>query len=803
MKPRNIFNLNQQNKSMNLALTGSLLGLGYVLSSDEDSSKRRQMNTEMTSSSQLQKKTNRGGGRRMERQSDQAPSVYNQSISRYANEYDRRLVENSFDKMKTPEDSNIIPPFYNRQIFNDSTNTFIAEKTSAAAVNSSVNSLTGEKIPVSEFTHNNMVPFFGGHIRQNVNVESNRSIMENFQGSEPVFWKEKEEQKPLFKQEKNVSFVHGTPSRTSSVTERYVPSNFRQGEFPFQPQHIGPGIGLNPDDLPTGGFHQDTRQYELPRTVDELRQGSNPKITYNGRLKPGKTVVTNRSEPSEMAKKTSDSYFENSPERYLTTVSNEKEQTYRSEIVEKFTNRRTTCDNEYKGAVAPSQTKLSDLRVQEYSSPFKDATESGMNAQRNVVVPDVKGVNDYGRDSIALEITKRNEIEENTYSSNISSIFHAMFAPLADLMKHTRNEELVEKDRATEGMVVASVKAGVVHDPMDIARTTIKETNVDNSHEGFYGGIRTASIVYDAENDIARVTIRETTSSDHTGNIGSVQIGSIVKDPNDIARTTVKETLLQEARLGNIEMGGLEQVVVHPDDQARTTMKETLEDSKDLYTRNIGFQEMTSAFIYDPLDIPKTTIKELDVTRTTLTNAYANKNTGYLITGVQATNTSRQFSGSTNYMGGSDRQTSKLGAYNSTEYMDIPTQRQSISNTNYSGTAKVASGGRPVSYENYLNAEISSKHEMLEEGRDPTASGQKEFVGKESVLSMEHSKAEIADSRVSSTTRTSTIYQPIAEDSVTKIPIDGALETGQERNDPELLSAYKKNPYTHSLSSVA
>ena len=265
----------------------------------------------------------------------------------------------------------------------------------------------------------------------------------------------------------------------------------------------------------------------------------------------------------------------------------------------------------------------------------------------------------------------------------------------------------------------------------------------------------------------------------------------------------MKQTLVQEARLGNVEVGGKEQIIVHTDDVARTTMKQTLEDSKDTYVRNIGFQEMTSAFIYDPLDIPKTTIKELDVSKTTLTNAFNNQSSGYLVTEIQATNTSRQFSGNTNYIGGKDRQTSSTGAYNSTEYMDIPTQRQSTSHTNYSGTAKVATGGKPVSIENYLNAEISSKHEDLEEGRDPTASGQKEFVGKESVVSMEHSKTEVEDSRKYSTTRTSTIYQPVTEDSITRVPVENKLEVNQERNDPEILSAYKENPYTQSLNSVA
>ena len=44
-------------------------------------------------------------------------------------------------------------------------------------------SLTGEPINKNNFKHNNMVPFFGGSIKQNVDDNANRSKLENFTGS--------------------------------------------------------------------------------------------------------------------------------------------------------------------------------------------------------------------------------------------------------------------------------------------------------------------------------------------------------------------------------------------------------------------------------------------------------------------------------------------------------------------------------------------------------------------------------------------------------------------------------------------
>ena len=60
-----------------------------------------------------------------------------------------------------------------------------------------------------------------------------------------------------------------------------------------------------------------------------------------------------------------------------------------------------------------------------------------------------------------------------------------------------------------------------VYDPNDVARTTIKETNIDNNR---------------------------------TGNLGNRDIlKSIVYDPNDIAKVTMKQTSMMKNSTGNIQ----------------------------------------------------------------------------------------------------------------------------------------------------------------------------------------------------------------------------------------------------------
>ena len=52
-------------------------------------------------------------------------------------------------------------------------------------------SLTGDNINPNTFTHNNMIPFFGGNVRQNVDEFSTRGIFENFTGTQDTYQKKK------------------------------------------------------------------------------------------------------------------------------------------------------------------------------------------------------------------------------------------------------------------------------------------------------------------------------------------------------------------------------------------------------------------------------------------------------------------------------------------------------------------------------------------------------------------------------------------------------------------------------------
>ena len=131
---------------------------------------------------------------------------------------------------------------------------------------------------VFEYGHNNMEPFFGSSVKQNVDPFANRARLEAFTGTEPVF-KHKKEVKRLFPLERN-PYVNGLPVQKNRELDRYVPALDKNNVLPFEQTRVAPGLNRKMKD-PTSniGFHDTYR----PRykTTNELRV--NPKLSYRGR----------------------------------------------------------------------------------------------------------------------------------------------------------------------------------------------------------------------------------------------------------------------------------------------------------------------------------------------------------------------------------------------------------------------------------------------------------------------------------------------------------------------------------------
>ena len=90
----------------------------------------------------------------------------------------------------------------------------------------------------------------------------------------------------MFKPVQTGGNVFGTPS--SDLMERYNDPLAKNNDKPFQEQYVGPGLGLDYNENPKGGYQQlDTLMYARPRSVDILRTKNNPKKTYTEPTVPG------------------------------------------------------------------------------------------------------------------------------------------------------------------------------------------------------------------------------------------------------------------------------------------------------------------------------------------------------------------------------------------------------------------------------------------------------------------------------------------------------------------------------------
>lgn len=195
-----------------------------------------------------------------------------------------------------------------------------------------------------EFKHNNMVPFFGGKITQNVNLDDGDNKLERFTGTDK-FWQPKRETENFASDlKKNSQNVFGKEVTLDFERSRYVNDRFVNNTLPFEQIKVGPGLDNGYTSTPSGGIQQaNKREYELPKNIDELRYDTNPKETYEGRIIDGQKASL-PGEIGEVCKNRVETTFEQTPDMYLQTgdTANRTKETQRPCVDLKETNRSTT-----------------------------------------------------------------------------------------------------------------------------------------------------------------------------------------------------------------------------------------------------------------------------------------------------------------------------------------------------------------------------------------------------------------------------------------------------------------------------
>uniref|UniRef100_A0A6C0BEJ7 DUF5899 domain-containing protein n=1 Tax=viral metagenome TaxID=1070528 RepID=A0A6C0BEJ7_9ZZZZ len=778
----------------------TLFALGYMINQSDTSKKTKQSQTINKS---------------------EIPSVNNIYDSRFcdvANSFAQKRSHSMVEASKNPARTGVISRNYklNEEI----------QKKDQPLMKKRMKLMSGEEVDEMEFTHNNMIPFFGGSVKQSTDSDVNGSKLESFTGVINDY-KSKCEVPSFFDHTKDASNPYGLQNMNDFYQDRIIAPKAQNNVTPIPKVYVGPGLNRGYSADPTGGFQQfDARDYALPKSVDDLRVKNKPKVTYEARTLDGVKAKL----PGKigcMKKNRVDTFFEQTPDMYLVTTGQNLKKAMIPEFPNKDTNRQSTS-KEYTGTAVYQNAKGRTTDPYVHPSDRHVYNNYGI---RNATLADygTGSKDDFGKSSIVVFNNERDLTTTRVYQGNVTSMIKAIVAPIQDMLKITKKEGSVDNPRHFGNINPQIPDKPTIQDPNDVARTTIKETTI---HEAILGNLKGNEklTVYDP-NDVARTTIKETTI--HEALLGNLKGNEklTVYDPNDVARTTIKETTIHEALLGNLK-GNEKLTVYDPNDIARTTIKETLIHDE------IGTGAITGPkqlYVYDPDEVAKKTLRETlermdyelnmksgvykgkvydpeDKARTTMKeltemlgrdgNVGVKEREGiYIKDGIEAKNTQKQFLSDSDYYGIAAKENGN--GYQIETFDMKKTHKQFLSDMEYFGTAD-SSDKKQMSYDDMMNARIHEKKESTLHGRDPTQQGSKVANGVECMnVKLKNNKCDSLSTR--ETNNVDRVYNTIthvADETFTKSK-KSYEQINQERLDPTILKAFLENPYTQPLDSVA
>lgn len=394
-------------------------------------------------------------------------------------------------------------------------------------------SLTGDKVNGSYFEHNNMVPFFGSNLRTRISNENTQEgVLDNYTGAGSQYITKKE-QSPMFAPTTNQQFAHGAPNMTDFYQSRVNPSMRMANVKPFEEEMVAPGLGLGYTTQGNGGFNSGmmAREQWLPKTADQLRVDNNPKAsgyTLFGHEGPATSHIKNISNTGHMGimeKHLPDQSFElagapNQPfssDRLFTTVGAEKGHTLHAIPVERYVSRPETSIDYAGGAgYQNSQTYVEGEYMPSHNQQLGAIPLAGANANGRNYATDA----DYEIRAKKAYPNNRTSNQQDTYFGLVSGGLSAAIAPLLDVLRPSRKENVIGTLRPYQNPGTR-VSESYIFNPADRPATTIRETT-ENSKNHLYVNANQQGGAYKVTEQQAFDTYRQETSDFYyAGNAGA------------------------------------------------------------------------------------------------------------------------------------------------------------------------------------------------------------------------------------------------------------------------------------------
>ena len=443
-------------------------------------------------------------------------------------------------------------------------------------------SLTGNIINPNSFNHNNQQPFFGAKTTQNIE-KGYEGLLDTYTGMGSQ-QNQKQAQAPLFKPEANMTHVHGTPISTDFIQDRQrsVLTQKMNNVKPWRSIKVAPGLDKGYTSEGFGGFNagmMERTKQNMPKTVDELRVSTNPKVTYGGQIlgayapKQQQSVATQ----PKVSKNRPDTSFEHGESRWFTTTGIEKAQKARSSVILQPENRITTtreyfgnaADREGEGPYQPGhfrQSHKQQLKSENMGTAVKDGAwgNNDMN---------------YGKKGFTAFTNSRTLTGETSNLGIAGSVVSALTAPLLDLLRPTRKQNVIGNMRPMGNVQgVNGNHAEPVWNPNDTPAPTIREQTENTKHMLMGGAKQNDGYMTTKPRPVAQE--RDTTSCYYGGN-SSAQGGTTKPRPYDAdynARLNPNKEIVSRVdryNIGNQSLGSYAQNI--------TTFSNTATNPSQLY----------------------------------------------------------------------------------------------------------------------------------------------------------------------------------------------------------------------------
>ena len=561
------------------------------------------------------------------------------------------------------------------------------------------------------FFHNNMVPFFGSTVKQNVTDNAHEGKLRMHTGQWDYARKQKQEIAPMFAPEANIKNVYGDQQfleKMDQNIDRFIPSLMRTNEVPTERVYVTPGLNLGYEETATFGFHDPVRV--LPKTTNEIRAKNKPKLTFDRPVVSGKALTQNGTERPNQAK--------NRPE---------------------------------------------------------------------LVVHNDNGKRNFGAKAVVAGSTERPEFLLGSALRSVSKYFVGAaksvnpskpVAATAAAVAPTKRKQTKTSSTPYVTPATASVKKPRLVAPGEQAKDTKRKNTEVNAHKGYFSSLWKGLTMYAQEP--ARTTVKQTTEAagaKQKRNLKSAHIAGTTKfDPvSAAAKPTVKQTTEANTQGGgqlNLKSAHVAPTVHDPEDKPAHTLKDVVKVQN---YKGVSTPAVKKLTVWDPDQKAKTTVKQT----------------------TQASN----------YLGGTNSNQNG-GAYKVVKVAPKYTSRQDALVENYTGGAGAAVEGAQ-DYDAAYAAETNALKEQIAAGRAPTQNSVKLAAGGDmqnvDIKRLDSDRKNPRDfEQDAPNVNVSFQLPPTANPrGITKEKNTVTTTTNLDRMQPDILDAYRNNPYTQSLHSYA